>query len=276
MRPEAAISEALEAAFGHNTPAYNRYRAAAELDHGPNFVRSAPAFGRGPGIDYDARDAQDARRYFAEGKAQSIVLLRQAISALEDQIADQEPSRSTAPTVGEPFPPVMEVKVATLPSESKYMSAEVCLNGHSTTGGIEYSSELTAKFCATCGAETIRTCRSCTATIRGDYYVPGFLSTAEYTPPNHCYNCGAAFPWKIAKVEAAKEQVADIEELDANEKEQLQSAIDDLAAGGARTELAAGRFKRLMKKAGQSVGGGLYKIVVDVASEAAKKALMGL
>ena len=162
-----------------------------------------------------------------------------------------------------------------MPSESQYMSAEVCLNGHPTTGGIEYSPELIAKFCATCGAETIRTCPSCKATIRGDYYVPGFLSTVEYIPPNHCFNCGAAFPWKTAKVNAAKEQVADNEELDATEKEQLQRAIDDLATGGARTVLAASRFKRLMKKAGETVGGGLYKIVVDVASEAAKKALMG-
>jgi len=155
------------------------------------------------------------------------------------------------------------------------MSAEVCLNGHATTGGVEYSPELTAKFCPTCGAETIRSCPSCQAKIRGDYYVPGFLPTAEYTPPNHCFSCGAAFPWKTAKLKAAREQVADIEELDTAEKEQLQGAIDDLATGGARTELAASRFKRLMKKAGQTVGGGLYKIVVDVASEAAKKALMG-
>jgi hypothetical protein len=158
---------------------------------------------------------------------------------------------------------------------SRYLGAEVCLSGHSTTSGIEYSPELTAKFCATCGAETIRVCPACNASIRGDYHVPGFLSTAEYIPPNHCYNCGTAFPWKTAKVQAAKEHVAEIEELDEGEKNQLQGAIDDLAAGGARTELAASRFKRLMKKAGQTVGSGLYKIVVDVASEAAKKALTG-
>jgi hypothetical protein len=41
------------------------------------------------------------------------------------------------------------------------------------------------------------------------------------------------------------------------------------------TELAASRFKRLTKKAGEAVGGTLYKIVVDVASEAAKKAIVG-
>lgn len=159
--------------------------------------------------------------------------------------------------------------------QSRYLSAEVCLSGHPTTSGIEYSPELTAKFCATCGAETIRTCPACNASIRGDYHIPGFISAGhEYTPPNHCHNCGAAFPWKIAKVEAAKEHVAEIDKLDEGEKAELQGAIDDLATGGVRTELAAGRFKRLMKKGGQTVGSGLCKIVVDVASEAAKKAIL--
>ncbi|HEX3525114.1 MAG TPA: DUF2321 domain-containing protein [Stellaceae bacterium] len=161
--------------------------------------------------------------------------------------------------------------------QSRYLSAEVCLSGHPTSSGIEYSPELTAKFCAVCGAETIRTCPACNSTIRGDYHVPGFISAGrEYIPPNHCHNCGAAFPWKTAKVEAAKEHAAEIDELDDGEKVQLQRAIDDLAAGGVRTELAASRFKRLMNKAGQTVSSGLYKIVIDVATEAAKKALMGL
>lgn len=59
------IGEALAAAFGDGTPTFNRYRVAAKLDHGPHVMRTGPAFGRGPQIDYDARDA---RRYFAEGK----------------------------------------------------------------------------------------------------------------------------------------------------------------------------------------------------------------
>jgi len=71
MRLEAAIDEALAAAFGHGTPAYNRYRRAAKLDHGPHEMRMGSGFGRGPEIDYDARDARDARQYLAEGKVQS-------------------------------------------------------------------------------------------------------------------------------------------------------------------------------------------------------------
>jgi predicted nucleotide-binding protein len=108
MRLEAAISEALEAAFGHNTSAYNRYRAAAKLDHGPHMVRMGSGFGRGPEIDYDAQDARDARQYFAEGKVQSITLLRQAIATVEDQIADQEPNDGAAPSAAAMVAPALD------------------------------------------------------------------------------------------------------------------------------------------------------------------------
>ena len=38
MRLEAAIDEALSAAFGDRTAAYERYRDAASLDHGPTLL----------------------------------------------------------------------------------------------------------------------------------------------------------------------------------------------------------------------------------------------
>jgi hypothetical protein len=72
---------------------------------------------------------------------------------------------------------------------------------------------------------------------------------------------------------AAKEHAAEIEGLNDGERKQLQGAIDDLAADGPKTHLAASRFKRLMQKAGQTAGSGLYKFVLDVVSETAKKAL---
>jgi hypothetical protein len=160
--------------------------------------------------------------------------------------------------------------------DSSYLTAEVCLSGHTTTSRVEDTPELTSRFCPHCGVETIQACPSCKAAIRGDYEVPGVVAIGfAYCPPNHCHNCGTAFPWKTAKLEAAKEHAAEVEGLDATERAQLQGAIDDLAAGGARIDLAASRFKRLMKKAGQTVGSGLYKIVLDVATEAAKKALVG-
>jgi hypothetical protein len=160
-------------------------------------------------------------------------------------------------------------------AESGYRTAQVCLSGHVITGAVEDEWEATANFCPQCGAETICACPKCNVPLRGDHVIEGMISHIAESPPNHCHNCGATFPWKTAKLEAAKEHAAEIEELDESEKAQLQGAIDDLAAGGARTDLAASRLKRLMKKVGPKVGSGLYKIVLDVATEATKKAIIG-
>jgi predicted nucleotide-binding protein with TIR-like domain len=87
---ETSIKDALEAAFGHGTPRYQRFEDAANLDQGPHTMRIAPVFGSGLGhtIDYDAQEAGQARQYLAEGKARSIDLLKLAIRGLEDDLAD--------------------------------------------------------------------------------------------------------------------------------------------------------------------------------------------
>jgi hypothetical protein len=157
---------------------------------------------------------------------------------------------------------------------TRYLSAEVCARGHLTTGQLEYEPERAAKFCSRCGAETIRACLGCNAPIRGAYERVGSVINVR-VPPNHCHNCGTAFPWTAAKIAAAKEYAAELQGLDDAEKSRLASAIDDLTVDGPRTELAVNRFKTLMSKAGQAMGSGLYKLVLDVATEAAKKAIMG-
>jgi predicted nucleotide-binding protein len=95
MALEADIDSALSAAFGHQTEAYNRYIDAATLDHGPHIARIAPNFGGSP--RYDTEEAHDARRYFAEGKEQSIVLLGRAIHELKEEIAEEEETRLDRP-----------------------------------------------------------------------------------------------------------------------------------------------------------------------------------
>jgi predicted nucleotide-binding protein len=81
---ENAIDEALTAAFGNGTVEYNRYASAARLDHGP--ITLVPNFGRGgiPDTGYEAR------QYLEEGKRASVVLLRQAIRALEEEIGEEK------------------------------------------------------------------------------------------------------------------------------------------------------------------------------------------
>jgi hypothetical protein len=154
------------------------------------------------------------------------------------------------------------------------MKAELCLNGHVITGDIENEPEKTSEFCKECGAKTIRNCPKCGTPFRGDHVYHGQVTWM--TTPNYCYGCGAAFPWMVTKIAAAKEHAAEIEGLDEHERQQLPGIIDDLASGGPRTELAVGHFNRIMKKVAPTVGSVLQRVVVDVASETAKKWLGGL
>ena len=49
---EAAIDDALAAAFGHGSPSYDRYKRAASLDSGPRIgtARLSPTWGPGPQV----------------------------------------------------------------------------------------------------------------------------------------------------------------------------------------------------------------------------------
>jgi hypothetical protein len=92
---ETSIDKALSAAFGYGTPLYLRYNLAATLDTGPLITDAALhstvlRLVGGPG-SHEAQEAQEARKYFSEGKARSIALLRQAIFTLEDEIANAQP-----------------------------------------------------------------------------------------------------------------------------------------------------------------------------------------
>jgi hypothetical protein len=132
-----------------------------------------------------------------------------------------------------------------------------------------------AKFCAECGAAVLTTCPGCKAEIRG-HFVPAGLSGVggAFAAPSFCFSCEQPFPWTTEKLSAAKD-LADELDLSADDRAKLRSAIDDIATGGPRAEVGAARIKRLLGKAGSGVGHALWKISVEVASEAAKKILLG-
>jgi predicted nucleotide-binding protein len=80
-----SIEEALTVAFGHNSIEYKRYEGAARLDNGPVTMR-VNLYGH----DTSHQDAHEARQFLAEGKQASLVLLRQAVRGLEEEIAERE------------------------------------------------------------------------------------------------------------------------------------------------------------------------------------------
>jgi hypothetical protein len=90
---EAAIDKALSSAFGYGTPAYLRYNEAATLDPSPllaDVAVRAPARPIDGTVRHEAK-VQETRQQFSENKERSIAMLRNAISALEDEIAEAGP-----------------------------------------------------------------------------------------------------------------------------------------------------------------------------------------
>lgn len=74
---ETAIDETLTAIFGHDTVEHRRYQGATGLDHGPVIMNhKSPPF--------------EVQQYLSEGKEKALLLLRQAVRGLKEEIAEQE------------------------------------------------------------------------------------------------------------------------------------------------------------------------------------------
>jgi hypothetical protein len=91
---EAAIDKALSSAFGYGTSAYLRYNQAATLDPDPlvtNATLRSPVLRPVGGPQRGDAKAHEVSQNFSQNKERSLALLRKAISALEEEIADAGP-----------------------------------------------------------------------------------------------------------------------------------------------------------------------------------------
>jgi hypothetical protein len=155
-----------------------------------------------------------------------------------------------------------------------YRIAEVCPNGHVSTSSADTSPELREKYCSQCGEPTITQCLECKANIRGYYYVPGVVSIGHnYEPPTYCFNCGNPYPWTERKISGALELIKEEGELSNEEYQQFEKDLVELTKDSPKVQVASVRFKKVMGKVGNSIATGVREIVVDILSEAAKKAL---
>jgi len=153
-------------------------------------------------------------------------------------------------------------------------TALVCLSGHMVNHSMKDSPQWNTKFCQKCGEGTISQCPSCRADILGDYHFPNVVGPGPETPLSFCHNCGMAYPWTETKIAAAKELISLADTLSLKEKEDLGNAVSDLARQSPRTEVAALKLKKYTAKAGKAIGEGIWRIALDVATEAAKKILL--
>jgi hypothetical protein len=153
-----------------------------------------------------------------------------------------------------------------------YDVAQICLNGHVVTAMAGHVPERMRNFCEDCGAATITECPSCDQSIPG-FYLNSAIIGSHYEPPAFCGDCGKPFPWTERRLEAGRELAFEAEHLSGEERQQLADSLNDLTRDTPKTQVAAGRFRRLAAKAGVETGNALRTVLVDVMSDAAKKAL---
>lgn len=152
-----------------------------------------------------------------------------------------------------------------------YSTAQICLNGHVITPDIKDNG--TQTYCTKCGKPIISTCPHCSKPIRGLRNDDIYYMLEEYVCPSYCYNCGKPYPWTERILNNATELISLADELDANTKELIKSAIPDLIIDTPSTPVAAAKYSKALSDAGDVLKNSLHNLLVDVLSESAKKIL---
>ncbi len=146
---------------------------------------------------------------------------------------------------------------------------QVCHSGHQITASMNAFPEEVKAFCPDCGEATLSACSSCSRNIRGfDWDGHGIRGPAT---PKFCEGCGQPFPWTVAQRAAALDLIDDADEVPEADKLRLREALRDVQTDGPRTAVGVSRIKKLIQQGSLTVGSSLYKIFIDVMSDAAKK-----
>jgi len=73
------------------------------------------------------------------------------------------------------------------------------------------------------------------------------------------------------RIEAATELAAEAADLSPDETDQFRESVVAIASDSPKTQLGAVRVKKVLAKAGAVAGDAIRDILVDIASETAKK-----
>jgi hypothetical protein len=148
---------------------------------------------------------------------------------------------------------------------------QVCENGHPINGGSLRRPERNAPYCVACGAKALTKCPECQSEIRGDYHYGGGSYGYARKPPNNCHSCSVAYPWRQQELAAAIEILQ--MDMDPDAAATIPALLRDVATETPRTQLAAIKLARLLPAVGKATYDIAIKVVSDLASETAKKAL---
>ena len=152
-----------------------------------------------------------------------------------------------------------------------YDTAQVCLNGHVIASTAGSNPQFHKSFCDKCGEKTTMVCLECNSQIQGHYHVPGVIGFFDYDAPNFCHNCGQPFEWTKRAIGAAEQLASDDESLEENEYEQFKIDIREITRESPQARASANRLKKLFGKMTVGTSSAIRDILVEIASEAAKK-----
>jgi hypothetical protein len=156
-----------------------------------------------------------------------------------------------------------------------FEAALICTNGHIINPAATSFPEENTSHCERCGSIAVGACPWCSEPIHGEYHLSGSIAIAPFSPPAFCWACGAPYPWTSARITAAQALAEEMAGLSEREREILKQSISELVHDSPYSAVAVVHFKRLLAKAGKGIAESLREILVDVLSEAAKKAIWG-
>lgn len=153
-----------------------------------------------------------------------------------------------------------------------YHTAQICINGHMINDSADRDVECNKNYCDQCGGKTISKCPSCNSNIHGDYEVPGVCCVGfETSVPAYCHNCGQPYPWTKQKLEAVQELLTLDDSLNEKDLQYFSDNMNSIVNDTPKTKVVATKLKMFLSKAAPVVGTSLRELLVDIASEAAKK-----
>lgn len=98
------------------------------------------------------------------------------------------------------------------------------------------------------------------------------MTALAWKPPSQCHACGAAFPWTEARQKALADLLA-LAGASESEETALSASIPALASSSPEAPVAVAGGSGTSRTGGKQLASALREVLVEAASEAAKKAV---
>lgn len=157
---------------------------------------------------------------------------------------------------------------------NKYLTAQVCLNGHIITSATEDEPENMCVRCPDCGEKTITACPSCNTPLRGKHHDEKVVICGP--PPTkdaQCPNCGKPLPWTERTIQKTALIIQEDEMLPKQLKTLFIQSLPDIIVETPGTNLAIVRMKKCLPAASELTVEAIHRFVLKSGCKPVKESL---